>query len=810
MRYPAGSHPTGARHRRRARPLPSDVTRATTPGPRDDLPAALARLFDPRVREEIVLRTTLPAREGATVPLPGDLPAPVREALAAAGVQRLYQHQAAALDLLRQGANLVVATGTASGKSLCYQLTLLEHAAREPDSRALLLFPTKALAQDQTRRLLAMRLPGMVPAVYDGDTPAGQRGLLRRRATVLVTNPDMLHVGILPAHDRWAGFLHGLRLVVLDEAHVYRGVFGSHVAQVLRRLRRLCAAYGSSPQFVVTSATIARPLRFAERLVGLPFAALDADAAPHPARTVVLWNPPLEDAAAGRRRSALAVAAGIVADCVLAGARVIAFAPSRKAAELVHDHVRRLLAERRGPAAAARVSPYRAGYTAEQRREIERRLFAHELDAVVATSALELGIDVGALDVAVVIGFPGTVTSLLQRWGRAGRRGHGTAVLVAGADALDQYFMREPQQLLGRPVEEAVVDLANPHILGPHLEAAAYERPLTAADAECFGAHALPLAERLAAGGRLRRRGEALVWSQPHLPAAAFGLRTASSVRFLVVEHPGGEVLGHVEAERVFRFAHPGAVYLHLGESYLVRDLDLGRRLVHVEPFRGAYTTQAKTEKTVTVTGQAEVRELAAGVLVRGGLEVSEQVVAFQRRDARDGRVLDTVPLDLPEQTFATEAVWLVVPPAVTDGLRAALGAEDPTAVLGALHAAEHALIALLPLFAMCDRWDIGGLSTPWHWQTDQATIFIYDAYPGGIGLTRRGFEAFADLARAARDLVAGCPCEGGCPSCVQSPKCGNLNEPLSKAGAVRLLSAVLATAAGSGSRPGGGLNEAV
>ncbi len=757
--------------------------------------ARLRAFFTGGGHEQIVAVAHEAARRGRDAELPEDLPAALREALLAAGVPSLYGHQVAARDALAAGDNVVVSTGTASGKSLCYQLAVLEAFAAEPQARALFLFPTKALAQDQARKLARLRIPGIVPAIYDGDTPKDQRALLRRTATILLTNPDMLHLGILPAHERWAEFLHQLRFVVLDEAHVYRGVFGSHVAQVVRRLRRLCAQYGADPRFVLTSATIAKPETFAERLVGVPFTVIDEDQAPRPERTVVLWNPPLDDPAAGTRRSALAETSYVTAESLLAGARVIAFAPTRKAAELVYGHVRRRLEDRGKRGAAERVQPYRAGYTPEQRRDIERRLFAHQLDAVIATQALELGIDVGSLDVAIVTGFPGTITSLRQRWGRAGRSGHGYAVLVAGQDALDQYFMREPDRLLGRSVEEAIIDLHNPHISGPHLEAAAYERALTSADEQYFGEQGLLQAERLAQSGRLRRRKDGLVWARPYSPAAGIGLRTASNEQFAIVEGRQGEVIGTVERERVFRFCHPGAVYLHLGKSYLVQHLDLEDRVVMIDDFDGGYYTQAKTDKNVAVAGQAGSRELAGGVLFAGDLEVTEQVIAYQRRDMTDGHIMDTTTLDLPQQTFTTQAFWLAVPQPVLDRALSGIAGSDEPAAPGALHAAEHALIALLPLYAMCDRWDIGGLSTPWHWQTDAASIFVYDGYPGGIGLSRRGYDAFENLAGDARMLIAECPCESGCPSCVQSPKCGNLNEPLSKHGAVALLDAVIATA---------------
>ena len=739
--------------------------------------------------EQVVYVTHRAARAAQPAALPDALSPDIAAALAAQGITSLFTHQRRVWDLLAEGRNVVVATGTASGKSLAFALPTLDAFARDLHSRALFLYPTKALAQDQARKLAALRLPGAVAALYDGDTPRAQRPRIRDGATILLTNPDMLHTGILPSHERWAEFLHHLRYVVLDEAHVYRGVFGSHVAQVVRRLRRLCEAYGSRPQFVLASATIANPQPFAERLVGLPFAAVDDNGAPRPEQTIVLWNPPFVDVALGVRKSALAESSYVLAESVLAGRRAIDFAPTRKTAELIYGYVRRRVGDR-DRAAADTVMPYRAGYTPQQRRDIERRLFDGQLRAVVATSALELGIDVGSLDVALVTGFPGTMTSLWQRWGRAGRAGKGWAVLVGGQDALDQYFMREPERLLSREVEEAIVDLTNPHILESHLSAAAYERPLTERDETYFGAPGMARAAQLAASGKLRREpGGALVWSRSHSPAARVGLRSASAETFVISDGRDGAVLGTVEAGRVFRSVHPGAVYLHLGESYLVRDLDLDARSVVVEPFSGAYYTQAKVEKHVVIASAGSPRPQAGGaVLYFGTIEVTEQVVAYQKRDLDGGEVIGSVTLDLPEEVFTTEALWYTLPPEL-------LGAcVDEGAQLGALHAAEHTCIAILPLYAMCDRWDIGGLSTAWHWQTDLATVFIYDGYPGGIGLTRRAYEAFPALVADAALLIAECPCEAGCPSCVQSPKCGNLNEPLHKQGALALLRAIAAT----------------
>jgi DEAD/DEAH box helicase domain-containing protein len=743
--------------------------------------------------EQAVFVTHRAARAARSAPLPEGLAAPLAAALEAAGLHELYTHQREAFDLLAGGANVVISTGTASGKSLCFMLPVLQALADDPQARALFLYPTKALAQDQARQIAALRPRSVAVSLYDGDTPQAQRAAIRKRAAIVLSNPDMLHMGVLPGHEQWAEFLHHLRYVVVDEAHVYRGVFGSHVAQVLRRLRRLSAVYGARPpRFVLSSATMASPQPFAEELVGLPFAAVTESGAPVVEQTIVLWNPPLEDPALGQRKSALAEVSYLVSESVLRGARVIAFAPTRKATELVYQHVKRRLDDRRRDA-SEKVLPYRAGYTPQQRRDIERKLFDGELSAVVTTDALELGIDVGSLDLALVTGFPGTVMSLLQRWGRAGRRGKGHAVMVAGQDALDQYFMREPERLLSRAVEEAIVDLTNPHILEAHLGAAAYERPLTDADEAYFGEVGMARAAQMAASGRLRRRTdsaghETLAWSAPHSPAPKISLRSASTDDFVIVETREGSVLGSVDRERVFRVAHPGAVYLHLGQSYLVTRLDLEQRTVLVDEFRGSHYTQPKVDKEVTIAGSSPLRPLGEGAFLHfGTIDVTEQVIAYRKRELTDGRVIDTVSLDLPRQTFSTEAVWFTVP---AELVRAKL---DDGAELGALHAAEHACIAVLPLFAMCDRWDIGGLSTNWHWQTDQATIFIYDGYPGGIGLARRAADAFEQLAADARLLVSECPCEAGCPSCVQSPKCGNLNEPLSKEGAVALLGAILA-----------------
>jgi DEAD/DEAH box helicase domain-containing protein len=719
-----------------------------------------------------------PAREARTAPLPDGLDPRVREAI---GVPALYAHQRAAWEAAARGDHLVVTTGTASGKTLAFNLPVLDAIARDPKHRALYLYPTKALAQDQFRSLgaLVTRLRGLRPAIYDGDTPGEQRTAIRRTANLILSNPDMLHVGVLPRHDRWGDVLANLRYVVVDEAHVYRGVFGSHVANVLRRLRRLARIYGAEPQFLLASATISNPGELGHSLLGVPVSTIGDDAAPRAERTVALWNPPLLDEELGLRGSALAEAAKLQAQLVERGLRTLTFAKSRKAAELIH----RFTAERLGD--DSRLSPYRAGYTPAQRREIERRLSTGDLLGVSATNALELGIDVGLLDAVISVGFPGTVASLRQQWGRAGRRGHGLAVLVASEDALDQYFMREPDKLLGRRVEAAILDHANPRVLAGHVRAAAFEAPLDASDTE-LGPEAL---EAAAGDPELKRTPRGFVWAGKDYPSGRVPLRSADADAFTVVDRTTGSVLGLVERSRAYTTVHQGAVYLHMGESFLVRDLDHAAMRALVEPFDGDWYTQAKKE-TMTAIVQPRVQERRLGLDVFfGEIEVTEQVVAFERKTIRSQERIEIVPLELPPSTFATEAIWYLPEPEQMRGLE-----EMPT-LLSTLHAAEHAMIAMLPLWAMCDRWDIGGLSTNVHFQTSRPTVFVYDGHPGGVGITERGFERFEGWVADTARMISGCPCESGCPSCVQSPKCGNLNEWLDKRGALTFLSRLAARA---------------
>ncbi|HEY2397493.1 MAG TPA: DEAD/DEAH box helicase [Solirubrobacteraceae bacterium] len=747
------------------------------------------------------------AREGPgrarLVTPPPELHPEVLAALGRQQIEQLYSHQADALHSAWSGPTIVT-TGTASGKSMCFNLPTLDVLCRDARARALYLYPTKALAQDQARALAAFGLSKRVrPAIYDGDTPRETRAQIRKNANVVLTNPDMLHVGILPNHAAWADLFANLAVVVIDEAHVYRGVFGSHVANVLRRLRRIAAAYGTEPRFVLTSATIANPVELAERLTGLEgMRLIEEDGSPAPDRRMSVWNPPLTDEALGVRRSALAEAAEVLAALVREGARAICFMKSRKGVEVLSRLVKQDLQDS-DPDLAERIAPYRAGYTPQQRRELEARLTRGELRAVITTDALELGIDVGELDAAVVVTFPGTVASLRQMWGRAGRRGRGLAMFVAGEDALDQFFCRHPEDFLERPVEAAILDHESPLIFRQHLLCAAHEGPIEREDGTFFGPRWEAHAELLVSAGELRRRPARAVGGEdsprassmngPYVPrwpggypAAEVSLRSASTESFEIVDVSSGELLGATEAARAHSTVHEGAVYLHLGRSYEVRELDLERRRALVSPFDGEWYTQPKRQTDTEVVRLLDRREALGVKLSFGEVSVTDTVLAYQRRRLSDHAHVELIALDLPPTSFPTQALWFELETGELDEWL------PLDALLGSLHATEHAQIAVLPLLAMCDRWDIGGLSTNFHPQTGAPTIFIYDGHPGGIGIARTAFARFEELCEDARRLIAGCPCASGCPSCVQSPKCGNLNEPLSKAGAVALLERML------------------
>jgi len=754
-----------------------------------DADRVLADLAEGDHADSLVHVEHIPAREAPDAG-PLDLAPELSVRLRRAGIERLWSHQADGLRAARTGHNIAIATGTASGKSLVYQLATFERLLADPRATAMFLFPTKALAQDQLRQMRSFAFPAARATVYDGDTPSAERAWARRTANIIVTNPDMLHVGILPTHDRWALFFKNLRMVVVDEMHTFRGVFGSHVANVLRRLRRVAAHYGASPLFVTASATIGNPAMLASGLTGLPFDEITTDGSPRGEKVFAFWNPPFVELPDGSvaevRYSAGSQAAGMLAGLAREDVRTIVFARSRKGAELIAQHARDLLADDRGDV-AGRIAAYRAGYLPEERRALERDLASGELLGVAATTALELGIDIGGLDACVIAGYPGTIAGTWQQAGRAGRaQQRSLVILIAQDDPLDQYIVAHPAEIFGRPHEAAVIDHSNPNILEPHIGAAAFELPLRDADAEIFGPSYGDALARLDDAGLLRARGDKRFWNGRRSPATEIDIRSAGRV-VQIVEDETGRLLGTADGSRAHHTVHAGAIYIHQGEQFEVRALDLGANVAVVAPVDVAHYTQARDITDIRIAAVHDRKHTGSVDLFLGDVIVSNQVVGFVRKRLYSNETLDEQPLDLPEQTLQTKAVWYTVPPDVLSIARL-----DPASVPGAAHAAEHAAIGLMPLFAMCDRWDIGGVSTALHPDTGMCTVFIYDGYPGGAGFAARSFEAGAEHLRATMEAIASCACDRGCPSCVQSPKCGNGNEPLDKNGAVRLLAVIL------------------
>jgi DEAD/DEAH box helicase domain-containing protein len=728
---------------------------------------------------------------------PGWVPSALRDAFVRCGVERPWRHQVEAAEHAWGGRHVVVATGTASGKSLAYQLPVLSALADDRRATALYLSPTKALGADQLRAVQGLEIDDVRPASFDGDTPMPERDWARAHARWIFTNPDMLHRGILPSHARWASFFRRLRFVVVDECHGYRGVFGSHVALLLRRLRRVATKYGADPVFVLASATVSDPATSASRLAGVPCVAVTDDASPQGARTVALWEPPLLPELSGEngapvRRSAGAETSRIMTDLVVEGARTLAFVRSRRGAELTALSARHALAEV-DPSLPARVAAYRAGFLPEERRALEKRLANGSLLGVASTNALELGVDIAGLDAVVVAGYPGTLASFWQQAGRAGRKGDSALVVfVAQDNPLDTYLVHNPSAMLDKPVEATVIDPSNPYVLAPQLACAAQELPLTEACLAAFGgAAARRVLDDLTADGVLRRRPTGWFWTSRDRPQASVDIRGSGGEQVAVVEADSARMLGTVDPGAAFTTVHPGAVYLHQGTSYVVDELDLSTGLAMVHREDPEWSTSPREQVDISVLSVEEQAGFPAGVTVNlGEVAVTSHVVAYLRK-LPSGQVLDQVPLDLPEQTLNTRAVWYTVPETLL--AQAELTKHE---VPGALHAAEHAAIGLLPLFATCDRWDIGGVSTAVHPDTGEATVFVHDGHPGGAGFADRAHAALVPWLTATRDAIAACECPAGCPSCVQSPKCGNGNEPLHKDGAVRVLTAVLAAVA--------------
>jgi len=726
----------------------------------------------------------------------GELDVPLQQSLMSSlnqlNLLPLYWHQAAAINAVEAGSNVIVATSSASGKTLCYNLPVLDQMLQHKESRALYLFPTKALAQDQLRtliHLISTLNTDINHATFDGDTPYEQRPEIKRSTHILLSNPDMLHLGILPNHQQWARFFSRLMYVVIDEAHVYRGVFGSHLANVIRRLRRICAHYGSEPQFILCSATIANPKDHAEKITGMPCRAIDRDGSPHGSKEFVFWNPPVIDENNAVRRSANTEATFISTELISRGIRTLTFARTRRLAELIYIYIHNNLSEI-DPDLAGRIKSYRAGYLPEDRRSIERDLFSGRLLGTVSTNALELGIDIGSLDATVLTGYPGSISSTWQQAGRSGRRQETSISFLIGIDnPLDQYFMHHPDVFFEKTFENALTNQGNPHILGPHLLCAAWELPLRERDSRYFGNRFTEAVDNLIAAGLMRKRARG--WHlapQIDYPAQDVSLRSSSADHYVLVDTSKDyELLEIIDAATAFFQIHTGAIYLHQGETYLIERLDLENKNAYAVPTQVPYYTQPKDLTDISINRTLMSKHTNGIDVFLGEVEVTTQVLGFKKKRIMSEELIGEEPLDLPLQVFTTVSLWFDLPPDM-QALLALKGLD----YAGGLHATEHAAISLLPLFALCDRNDIGGLSTTLHPDTGKPQIFIYDAYPGGIGIAEKGFELVDQLWEATLQVINDCPCMEGCPSCIQSPKCGNNNQPLDKEAAKSILRSLL------------------
>ncbi len=811
---PAGTPAPGARRRVRRAPRVAEATPL-----RPDVARFLARILDSeKFGADVVHVATVPEQPAAHAALARPLPAPLQQALCDLGIAEPYAHQAEAIDLVRDGRDVLTVTPTASGKSLVYLVPTFEAALIRPGSRALYLFPYKALAQDQLQGVIELSravarhgglvqagasgrgddgaarpaprvqtagtqagLPGtggrpVSAAIYDGDTPDAQRRRIKADPPdILITNPDMLHLGILAHHDDWRAFFANLDTIVVDELHVYKGIFGSHLHHILKRLLRIAARHGRSPRFITSSATVANPGGLGEAMIGRPFVVVERSGAPRAARHLLFLNP---------RSSPYTAATALLSWALDEGFRAIAFTKARKTTELLHSWLLQAAPRHRG-----RVSAYRSGYLPEERRDIERRLFEGSLQGVIATSALELGVDIGGLDVCLLVGYPGSMVSTWQRIGRVGREDRAALIiLIAMPDALDQYFMANPDELLTRRFEEVVFDPANRVVARAHLVCAGAEVPLEdPADRQAYGDEIFRLVEGLTREGLLAQETGGRRWfALRRRPQRDVALRSAGNT-YTIVDEEANRVIGTIDAVRAFHETHTGAIYLHHGQTYLVRDLSVETRRVRAVPADVDYYTEVRGDKETEIL--EVLRERTTGPLhaCLGRLKITETITGYEKRRLFGRDRLGRFDLQLPPLSFETVGLWITLP----DALREAVVAGEGH-FMGGIHAAEHAMIALFPLLAICDRGDIGGISYPMHVQIGRAAIFIYDGHAGGVGLAAKGFESLETLIARTAALLAACPCATGCPSCIQSPKCGNGNNPLDKEAALMILETLI------------------
>jgi DEAD/DEAH box helicase domain-containing protein len=730
----------------------------------------------------------VPAQKARFNPWPGSLSADLVRLLQKSGYQEPWCHQARALEVLHQGRHVAITTPTASGKTLCFNLPVMQSILKDPTTRALYLYPMKALAQDQLKtlqewmgRFKSAKLPMFSAEIYDGDTPTGVRAKIRKNPpNIILSNPDMLHLGILAFHDGWTEFFRNLKFVVVDEAHSYRGIFGAHVAHVMRRLRRICRLYGADPQFVTCSATLGNAGEFLDQLTGLPFEIVSESGSPQNPKTFVLWNPdtgsPYTDAVT------------LLIECLKAGFKTIVFTKARKITELIS-----LWVTQARPEWASQIKSYRAGYLPEERREIEAKLFKDELKAVISTSALEVGIDVGGLDACILVGYPGTMISTWQRSGRVGRGDAPSVVfLVAMADAMDQYWMKHPRKFFAMKPEALLVGFENENIAKAHLRSAAAEIPLSLeGDRMFYGKLLEQLLPGMAKEGRILESATGDKWLVTEKnPQREINIRDMGE-GYQIALADTGEIIGTIDGFRAFRDCHPGAVYLHQGVQYVIKDLKWEQHKIFASDEPVDYYTQVNYEEETEILKEEKRRPLGpalAGCDIRfGRVKITQRFINYEIHRIVDQSLVSTYPLTLPPQTFETQALWMVLPEHLQRKM-----ADLKVHFMGALHAAEHGTIAMMPLHVVCDRWDLGGISTPAHPQVPQPVIFIYDGYPGGVGLAEKAYDGMEEILATTFEMVRDCECEEGCPSCVQSPKCGSGNHPLDKPGALLILGHIL------------------
>ena len=735
----------------------------------------LSRLKKTPAGEGIVYHQVLPAQPPRWGTLSFPLPEVLAEGLRQKGLPRFYSHQVEALEALARGEQVIIATPTASGKTLIYALAGLRGLLADPAAKSLFLFPIKALEQDQRKAMeewaaVFPQFPKGLSAIYDGDTPPSKRKQLRQAPPpILITNPDMIHLALLPFHEQWKEFFKNLKQVVIDEAHTYKGILGSHLVQIIRRLHRICRLYGSAPQFILCSATIAQPEVFSRSLIGVPFQVVQDSGFPAPGKHFLFINPDSSPAVAAAR---------LFSYCLSQGKKTILFTQGRRQTELIHKWVSQM-----APAYREKISSYRAGFLPEERRDIERKLAGGELLGVISTSALELGIDIGSLDVCILVGYPGSIINTWQRGGRVGRSQQESVIFfVAQPDALDQYFIRHPNNFFERGFETAVVDPNNSPILKAHLVCAAAELPLAVNDPFFDRERCAAEIKDLEKEGKLLLSAQGDQWiSTRKNPHREVNIRSVGE-SFTILLGKKGKVIGTLDRLRAFRECHPGAIYLHRAVQYLVEELDLFEKNVYVKPREVSYYTRLLSQKETEIIEKEKVRPVGNFLINFGKVLVTETFTTYEKRAIYGQELLGTYPLELPSQTFETRGLWIEVEEALEEQLKA-----DRFQIMGSLHALEHAAISMFPLFALCDRGDIGGICYVHHPQISKGAIFIYDGVPGGVGLAERGFEIIEELLQKTIDLIGECDCEEGCPSCIHSPKCGSGNKPLDKLGARHL-----------------------